>query len=247
LRFWKDQAVLEFQNEAESTTWKERLTDAKQFLDSAIQSVGRIELTGSEYDWIGTGWLVHDNILVTNRHVANEFAERKGEGFTFRMGSDGAMTASVDFLQEIGNTDTLVFKLVRPLFINAEGPDVSFFEIEVASGNSKLARTDRPREKAAIHEERRGRRLSRVRQPHSGHRSHGAHLRPHLQQEAAGARRRHARRAAEPAARLHDARRQLRVGRGRPGQRRSARAALQRQVHDGQLRGALRHREAALG
>jgi len=140
LAILEDQAVLEFQNEAESTTWKERLTDAKQFLDSAIQSVGRIELTGSEYDWIGTGWLVHDNILVTNRHVANEFAERKGEGFAFRMGSDGAMTASVDFLQEIGNTDTLVFKLVRPLFINAEGPDVSFFEIEVLSGNSKVAK-----------------------------------------------------------------------------------------------------------
>jgi endonuclease G len=140
LAILESQAVLEFQNEAESTTWKERLTDAKQFLDSAIRSVGRIELTGSEYDWIGTGWLVHDNIVVTNRHVANEFAERKGEGFTFRMGSDGAMTASVDFLQEIGNADTLVFRLVRPLFINAEGPDVSFFEIEVASGNSKLAR-----------------------------------------------------------------------------------------------------------
>ena len=140
LAILENHAVLEFQNEAESTTWKKRLTDAKSFLDSAIHSVGRIELTGSEYDWIGTGWLVHENILVTNRHVANEFAERNGEGFAFRVGSDGAMTASVDFLQEIGNADTLVFRLVRPLFINAEGPDVSFFEIEVLSGNSKLAR-----------------------------------------------------------------------------------------------------------
>ena len=36
------------------------------------------EVTGAPLDWVGTGWLVADNIIVTNRHVANEFAARKG-------------------------------------------------------------------------------------------------------------------------------------------------------------------------
>jgi endonuclease G len=134
-------AVLEFRDAGDSQVWKARLQAAKPFLHDAIRAVGRIELTGSPYDWIGTGWLVHDSVLVTNRHVANEFAMRKGEGFVFRMGDAGAIGATVDFLQEIDNAGRLVFKLVRPLFVQDEpGPDVAFFEVEINSGNDALAK-----------------------------------------------------------------------------------------------------------
>jgi endonuclease G len=51
------------------------------------------------------------------------------------------MSASLDFLQEIDNPAKLVFNLVRPLHIeDAPGPDVSFFEIEMVSGDAKLAK-----------------------------------------------------------------------------------------------------------
>lgn len=137
----ENETRLEFVEQADSAIWKKRLLDAKPFLDDAIRAVGRIDLRGGRLDWVGTGWLVHDNILVTNRHVAEEFVICKGQGFSFRMGSDGPIGASVDFLQEIENPQTLVFKLVRPLYIEAApGPDVSFFEIEVTSGNVRLAR-----------------------------------------------------------------------------------------------------------
>ena len=46
-------------------------------------------------------------------------------------------------------------------------------------------------------------------------------------------------------ARLHDARRQFRLGRRRPRQRRGDRPAFQRQLPDRELRGARRHREEA--
>ncbi len=137
----ENETSLVFIDEADSEIWKARLELAKPILDSAIRAVGRIELQGSRLDWVGTGWLVADNILVTNRHVANEFAARKGEGFTFRIGNAGPMSAAVDFLQEIANADKLVFKLLRPLHIEGEpGPDVSFFEIEVSVGDARLAR-----------------------------------------------------------------------------------------------------------
>ena len=56
--------------------------------------------------------------MVTNRHVAEEFATRRGEGFTFKTGPTGApMSSSVDFLEEIDNPAKLVFNLVRPLYI----------------------------------------------------------------------------------------------------------------------------------
>jgi endonuclease G, mitochondrial len=131
---------LVFIDRADSEVWKERLASAKDNLDRAIRSVGRIELDGGRLDWVGTGWLVAENVLVTNRHVANEFAMRRGEGFAFRTGPLGPMTARTDFLEEIGNPETLEFKLVRPLHIEEEpGPDLSFFEIERTNGNAKLA------------------------------------------------------------------------------------------------------------
>ena len=132
---------IQFEDPDDSKIWKSRLEGAKSFLESAIRAVGRIDLVGSPYDWIGTGWLVSDSILVTNRHVANEFAIHKGVAFAFRMGTDQHISASIDFLQEIGNAKTLTFKLVRPLHIEAEpGPDVSLFEVEVDSGDLKLAK-----------------------------------------------------------------------------------------------------------
>ena len=112
-------------------------------LDSAIRAVGRIDLQGARLDWVGTGWLVPDNILVTNRHVAHEFAMRKGDGFTFQIGIDGPIAADVDFLQEIDNPTTLVFKLVKPLHIEDEpGPDIAFFEVEIGCRRSEARQAD---------------------------------------------------------------------------------------------------------
>ena len=133
-------AQLVFIDEADSKIWGERLTKARPLLDIAIPSVGRIDLTGAPLDWVGTGWLVAENIIVTNRHVAREFAERKGDGFAFKMGLTEQMGGDLDFLQEIDNPERLVFKLVRPLHIEEPpGPDVSFFEIETVSGDARLA------------------------------------------------------------------------------------------------------------
>jgi endonuclease G, mitochondrial len=131
---------LDFVDKADSEIWLARLKKAKPLLDSAIRAVGRIDLQGARLDWVGTGWLVAANILVTNRHVAREFATRKGDGYTFQNGLNGPISADIDFLQEIDNPATLVFKLIKPLHIEEEpGPDLSFFEVEIAKGNSKLA------------------------------------------------------------------------------------------------------------
>lgn len=132
--------VLEFIDKADSDIWRARLTKAKPLLDNAIRSVGRINLQGGRLDWVGTGWLVGENILVTNRHVAREFATRKGDGFTFQTGLNGPISADIDFLEEINNPAQLIFKLIKPLYIEEEpGPDLSFFEVEITGGNSRLA------------------------------------------------------------------------------------------------------------
>jgi endonuclease G len=135
-----NEAQLDFLDKADSEIWAVRLKQAKPFLDSAIRAVGRVELQGGMLDWVGTGWLVADDVMVTSRNVANLFAARNGQGFSFRMGHDGPIQASVDFLQEIDNPHTMVFQLVRALHIEDEpGPDIAFFEIAVVAGNLKPA------------------------------------------------------------------------------------------------------------
>ena len=137
----ENEVQLDFVDQADSAIWKARLEKAAPFLTEAARAVGRVDLQGGPLDWIGTGWLVSEAIIVTNRHVANEFAVRKGQGLTFRIADNGPMTASVDFLQEIDNPKTLTFKLTRPLLIQeAPGPDVAFFEVEPTSGSNNLAR-----------------------------------------------------------------------------------------------------------
>lgn len=135
-----NESELIFKDREEGTLWEERLKKAKPLLEPAIRAVGRIDLVRADLAWVGTGWLVAENMIVTNRHVANAFASRSGDGFTFKMGNGGRIGAAVDFLQEIGSDKQLVFKLVRPLHIEpASGPDMSLFEIEILAGDAKLA------------------------------------------------------------------------------------------------------------
>lgn len=131
---------LEFVDADDSKIWAKRITDATPIIEKAATAIGRIDLKGAGLDWVGTGFLVHDEIMVTNRHVANEFAVRKGQGFSFKQGIGGQIAASMDFIQEIGSDEERVFKILRALHIEpAPGPDLAFFQVEVENDNGKLA------------------------------------------------------------------------------------------------------------
>jgi endonuclease G len=128
--------VLEFKDQGDVPLWKTRLESAAAVLGPAIRSVGRIELTGNpDFSWVGTGWLVHPRFLVTNRHVAEEFARSEGDKFVFQAGPDGDMVASIDMLQEIGREDTQVFDVKGVSYIESRpGLDLAFLEVEQIDG-----------------------------------------------------------------------------------------------------------------
>ncbi len=51
------------------------LKTARDPINSVIARVGRIEVSGNpNFDWLGTGFLVGADVVVTNRHVAMEFS-----------------------------------------------------------------------------------------------------------------------------------------------------------------------------
>lgn len=124
-----------------SEVWRDRLNQARSFLQAAIPAVGRIEVEESPtFDWLGTGWVVAEDIVVTNRHVASEFAQRAGEGFKFRRNFMGrTMEGIIDFREEFGVDEQSEFKLIDVLHIeNMDGPDIAFFRVERTSGNLAL-------------------------------------------------------------------------------------------------------------
>jgi endonuclease G len=127
-------------NEVESEVWKNRLIKAREGIIHAVSAVGRIELENNpRFDWVGTGWLVDEDIIVTNRHVASEFAREDGGRFTFRSGPFGAMAASIDFLQEVDSSATNTFDIRDVLYIEPDkGPDIAFLRVRPRTGH-KLA------------------------------------------------------------------------------------------------------------
>jgi endonuclease G, mitochondrial len=127
-------------DEIESDVWKDRLIRARDGIIHAVRAVGRIELENNpRFQWVGTGWLVDEDIIVTNRHVASEFAKGDGQHFTFRSSPLGTMSALIDFLQEVDSTARDTFDLQEILHIESDkGPDIAFLRVRAQDGE-KLA------------------------------------------------------------------------------------------------------------
>lgn len=119
--------------------WRDRVTSARARLCPAIRAVGRIQLINHpNFSWLGTGWLVAENTVVTARHVADEFARRASGGYVFRTTSAGSLRVTIDFLQETGRTDVSEFEIAEVLYIEEpDGPDLAFLRVE-ATGERAL-------------------------------------------------------------------------------------------------------------
>ncbi|MCW2560507.1 MAG: non-specific endonuclease [Mycobacterium sp.] len=132
-----DVAELTFAD-AESEVWRARLQTASDRMAHAARAIGRIELEGhDEFAWVGTGWLVDRDVVVTNRHVALTFSQRSGDRFVFRPGWDRPhIDASIDFVEEFDNPLESPFVLKQVLYIEevGDGPDLAFLRAEAAPG-----------------------------------------------------------------------------------------------------------------
>ncbi len=116
----------------DSEIWRSRIETAAPILDRVIPAVGRVEVANHpDFTWLGTGWLIADDIIVTNRHVAQEFGRRGANGFTFRAGLNGGpMTSRVDFLEEDQRFNSLEYAVNSILFIAPSSePDVAFLRL----------------------------------------------------------------------------------------------------------------------
>jgi V8-like Glu-specific endopeptidase len=130
----------------DSETWKARLNGARQVLDAVIPAIGRVELRNNpDFLWVGTGWLVADDIIVTNRHVAREFGRGTPAGFVFRLGVNGQQSARVDFLEEFDRSASLEFDIESILWISRPtDPDVAYLRVKRPSFGRRALATPIP-------------------------------------------------------------------------------------------------------
>lgn len=133
-------AVLDFQDVA-SQTWQRRLHNSSAAIAPVIRAVGRVEVGNhpSGLDYMGTGWVIDDGVIVTNRHVAETFAAYRDEEFRFLTGFDrkNPIGVNMDFLEEVGNPRQQPLKVSRVLYIAKETEaDVAFLELEPATRSS---------------------------------------------------------------------------------------------------------------
>lgn len=118
--------------------WKVKL-QAKPWAQR-LNSVGRINLKNADQDWVGTGWVISENVIVTNRHVALVFAYSSG---IYRKNAAGkTFIATINFREEydIDDEDAYTHRLGKVLYIapDEDGqPDVAFIEIQWSSPEKK--------------------------------------------------------------------------------------------------------------
>ncbi|MEZ5351923.1 MAG: serine protease [Bryobacteraceae bacterium] len=87
--------------------WK-KLEGVRAQIEANLPRIGRIELDGHpSMEWIGTGFLVADTVVMTNRHVAKVFCKQSGKKWVFEPG----MTPRIDYNEELGATRPAEFAI----------------------------------------------------------------------------------------------------------------------------------------
>jgi hypothetical protein len=110
--------------------WQE-LEGFRNSIERVARSVGRIELSGSpRLHWGGTGWLIGEDTIVTNRHVAELFSGRgRGAKWSFIPG----MAAGINYGEDPDSVPTAPIKITGIIGVH-ERFDLALFKIARMSG-----------------------------------------------------------------------------------------------------------------
>ncbi|GAA6619652.1 trypsin-like serine peptidase [Scytonema sp. NUACC26] len=119
-----------------SDEWAKRLEAARANVEKAIRSVGRIEVTNHPrgLSYLGTGWLVAPDVIVTNRHIAEAFARKQDGSFVIKRNSTTGMNigVNIDFREEFQVNAQEHFEVLEVLYIEEDlddKPDIAFLKV----------------------------------------------------------------------------------------------------------------------
>ena len=114
---------------------------ARTRIQAALPAIGRIELPDHpSLPYGGTGFVVGDGLLMTNRHVAELFAKGLGrEALSFIQGQ----SAAVDFLRERDRPDSLLFGIRKVAMVHPYW-DMALLEVEGLKSVTPLSLSTAP-------------------------------------------------------------------------------------------------------
>ncbi|WP_242122124.1 trypsin-like serine peptidase [Sphingomonas lacusdianchii] len=102
-------------------------------IEALFKSVGRIEVEGHpDLEWVGTGFLVGDDVIMTNRHVATEFTSPRSDG---RWGITPGMKARIDFAEELGGGTPAEVRIKALIGIHGR-LDMALFRLDRSGGGA---------------------------------------------------------------------------------------------------------------
>jgi V8-like Glu-specific endopeptidase len=111
------------------------LENHRSQIETNLASVGRIEVDGHpRLPWVGTGFLVADDVVMTNRHVAKEFISLGSDKLRFEAG----MSVFVDFKEEFGSALETEYACTEIIGVH-DDYDMALLRVEASGDASSLA------------------------------------------------------------------------------------------------------------
>ena len=122
--------------------WKIALNQDRDAVEAAIAGVGRIEFTrnGGDAEWIGTGWRISDDVIVTNEHVAKIIADMRRRPPTIGRG----VRARIDMREEFGTTSdqSTEFDVDELVHIETDDPRIDLAMLRLSRAAAQRLNAD---------------------------------------------------------------------------------------------------------
>lgn len=140
----KDNVIVEAGPEIEAAAKPiaKRLKDAASIINPIIPLVGRIDVLNhpSNLPYVGTGWLVDTDVVITNRHVAELIARTDSKDFRFRLdGFGNPLSVSLDYYHERETDHSAVAQVLRVIWIETDPAKADIAFIQVGRRSDGLA------------------------------------------------------------------------------------------------------------
>ena len=139
----KDNLIVEAGPEIDATAKPiaDRLKASAAIINPRVPLIGRIDVVNhpSNFPYVGTGWLVDTDIVVTNRHVAELISRADAGEFRFRLdGFGNPLSVSLDYYHEHGSGQSAIAQVLRVIWIETDPAKADIAFIQVARRSDGL-------------------------------------------------------------------------------------------------------------
>lgn len=122
----------------DSSEVRNRFLPFKKKIEHVLPAIGRIEFVKAGRKFGGTGWMITEDLIVTNRHVAALVTERSGKVLRFKKNALGdTIEVLIDFKEEYFGPEVarpeFEVEIEKAIYMTTEAksqPDLAFLQIK---------------------------------------------------------------------------------------------------------------------